>query len=179
MLDTIIGTAEHVADTTLLSKANSQHTYRTERSRVEAQIDAEKRRELYDRLGKYLQKLNENHSASMENGAVTSLKSMWVDVHRFTSKKTIEIYEELLQLLVNRQKKYRDCCSEEELLHSNLKLITDHKGNVLKEDFGIHSEVADQDYSVSCQRIKKRCQLTSEEIVRFINRLSEAEKDDH
>ena len=140
MFDTIIGTAERVADTTLLSKANSQHTHRTERSRGEAQIDAEKRRELYDRLGKYLQKLNEKHGASMENGAATSLKSMWVDVHRFTSKKTIEIYEELLQLLVNRQKEYRDC---------------------------------------SCQRIKKRCQLTSEEIVGFINRLSEAEKDDH
>lgn len=179
MLDTIIGTAEHVADATLLGKANSQHTYRTERSRVEAQIDAEKRRELYNRLGKYLQKLNEKDSASMENGAVTSLKSMRVDVHRFTSEKTIEIYEELLQLLVNRQKEYRDCCSEEELLHSDLKLITDHEGNVLKEDFGIHSEAADQDYSASCQRIKKRCQLTNEEIVGFINRLSEAEKDDH
>lgn len=179
MLDAIIGTAEHVADTTLLSKAKSQHTYRTERSRIEAQIDAEKRRELYNRLGKYLQKLNEKDCASMENGAVTSLKSMRVDVHRFTSKKTIEIYEELLQLLENRQKEYRNCCSKEELLHSDLKLITDHEGNVLEEDFGIHSEVADQDYRASCQRIKKDCQLISEEIAEFINRLSEAEKDDH
>ncbi len=179
MLDTIVGAAEHVADSTLLSKANSQHIYRTERSRVEAQIDAEKRRDLYDRLGNYLQKLNEKHSASMENDAVTSLKSMRVDIHRFTSEKTIEIYEELLQLLANRQKKYRDCCSEEELLHSDLDLITDREGNVLKEDFGIHSEAADLDYRASCQRIKKDCQLTSEEIAAFINRLSEAEKDDH
>ena len=77
------------------------------------------------------------------------------------------------------RRKYRDCCSEEELLHSDLDLITDREGNVLKEDFGIHSEAADLDYRASCQRIKKDCQLTSEEIAVFINRLSEAEKDDH
>ena len=178
MFDTIIGTAEHVADTTLLSKANSQHTYRTERSRVEAQDSCGEETELYNRLGEISPK------AQRERQRVNGKRCR--NITQINASRCSQVYlrrqsryTELLQLLENRQMEYRDCCSKEELLHSDLKLITDHEGNVLEEDFGIHSEVADQDYSASCRRIKKRCQLTSEEIVGFINRLSEAEKDDH
>lgn len=171
---------DSLANKTIFSFINAKANYRNERSLQEAQIDASKRRETYDKLAQILQKLSQNNALSLERSTLQSIKALDVAVHRFTSKETIKLYEDFLQQLKTKWKQYKQRCAEVELSCSELRTIADEEtGKILHEDFGIQSEEKEECYKEICQQEKNNYLLTYEEIASFISRFGKAEKNDH
>lgn len=169
-----------LAGAAISANIDTKNVYQAEINRHEAPISAERKQKVYDQLSRILHKLQNDRTLSIDKKTFQSLSELKVLVHRFTSKKTTRIYEELLRLMEERMAECEQRREEAEESCSELRPIFDRKtGEIVHEDYGILSEAAELHYQDLYKSIKDDCSLSVEEIDKFIARLGNAEKNDH
>lgn len=176
----LLGKTLDLAGTSISANVKTKHLYQAEINRHEAPISAERKQKVYDQLSRILHMLQNDRTLSVDKKTFLSLSELKVLVHRFTSKKTTRIYEELLRLMEERMAECERRRKEAEESCSELRPIFNHKtGEIVHEDYGILSEAAELHYQDLYKSIKDDCSLSVEEIDKFIARLGNAEKNDH